>query len=318
MEIHPWVTVVTPSLNSGRYIRNAIESVLSQDYARIEYIVIDGGSTDGTLEILGEYSSRLWHCSMPDHGVVHAINKGFERARGTIFSWLSADDSYLPGAISSAVKHLANPKIDVVYGNAHWIDQNNARIGAYPTQPFQIETLARECIISQPASFIRASAFQSMGMLDVDQKLVFDYDLWIRLARQFQFEYVPEFWANSRMHSSSITLTERRRVLKANMALLEKHYSYVPLQWIYGYCSHLLDERDQFFQPLRHSTLAYVASLVYGLARNRSQAGRFLGDWISAPLRPGALKHYWRSRRDHSQTPAQDRLIPAGAGEPGD
>src|SRR5258707_6091060 len=119
MESNPLVTIVTPCLNSGAYIRRTIESVLSQDYDRIEYIVMDGGSSDSTRAILDQYSGRLAYDSGPDAGTADAINMAFERAKGTVFGWLNADDTYSPGAVRSAVQWLRErPEIDVLYGNA--------------------------------------------------------------------------------------------------------------------------------------------------------------------------------------------------------
>lgn len=291
----PLVTIVTPSLNSGRYIRHAIESILAQDYPRIEHIIVDGGSSDGTREILAEYPGIKVVDSAPDNGAAHAINIGFQKAAGSIFTWLNADDAYLPGAISSAVQRFQQePGLDVVYGKTFWIDTEGVGIGSYPTQAFQADALSRECIISQPATFIRSAAFRSIGMLNPDEKYTFDYDLWIRMAKACRFEYVSEYWANCRMHPSSITFSDRRRVLEANMRLLKRHYGYVPLQWIYGYCCHIRDSRDQFFEPLRHSTIAYATSLSEGLSRNPGHKGRFIKDWISALLRRSALKSFWQ------------------------
>ena len=155
--------------------------------------------------------------------------------------------------------------------------------------------LMRECIIAQPAAFVRSNAFRRIGMLDPEEKVAFDYDLWIRMAKSCHFEYVSEYWANSGMHRSAISFIDRKRVLTANMRLLERHYAYIPLQWIYGYCCYLLDARDQFFEPLRHSILGYTMSLVYGLLRNYRHPGRFMREWISAPLKWSVVRHYWRS-----------------------
>src|ERR1035441_1834419 len=126
MDRLPLVSIVTPSLNSERFIARTVESVLGQDYPNIEYIVVDGGSTDGTLDILNQYRSRLRYCSGPDQGVADAINKGFAQSRGSIFGWLSSDDTYLPGALSSAVGRLLDaPESAVVYGEAVWVDEHD-------------------------------------------------------------------------------------------------------------------------------------------------------------------------------------------------
>ena len=114
----------------AKYLAEAVESVFAQDYPRMEYIVVDGGSTDGSLEILDRYQGRLSYTSGPDRGPSDAAFQGFRRAHGEILAWLNADDTYLPGAIGAAVEYLrAHPDVDVVYGEGWWIDDSGAIIG---------------------------------------------------------------------------------------------------------------------------------------------------------------------------------------------
>ena len=282
----PLVTIVTPSYNMAPLLPATIESVLSQDYPRIEYIVADGGSTDGSLEILERYRDRLRWFTGKDKGPSDAAHRGFLEARGEVFAWLNADDVYLPGAVRSGVEYLAaHPDIDVVYGEAWWIDEQGAVIRRYPTLPFDPKTLERDCFICQPAAFIRASSYKRCG-LDPDVARSFDYDLWIRMAKQnFRFASVPEYLAGSRMHSGSKTLYERDDVFHASMRLLKRHYGYVPFSWVFGYTAYRMDRRDQFFQPLRPSLLKYLASLPMGLRWNPGKPCRFLAEWLCAPWR---------------------------------
>ena len=121
----PLVTIVTPVYNSVRFLRQTIESVLSQDYPAIEYIVADGGSTDGSIGLLDRYRGRLRYFSEKDDGPSDALHRGFLQARGEIFGWLNADDTYLPGAVRTAVAYLAaNPDFEVAYGEGYWIDED--------------------------------------------------------------------------------------------------------------------------------------------------------------------------------------------------
>lgn len=279
----PLVSIVTPSLNAAAYLEQAIESVLAQDYPRIEYLVVDGGSTDGTFEILRRYQGRLACLSQPDRGPAEAINRGFQLTRGEIFTWLSADDYYAPGAVAAAVAEFAaHPEAAIVYGGAEWVDEYGCRIGDYPTAPFDARRLATECFIAQPAAFLRREAFQAAGGLDARWPHTFDYDLWIRLAQRFPFTYVPRRLAASRMHGRSISLGARRRVLEENIRLLCHHFGYAPFCWVYALCAHWLDRRDQFFQPLRASPAAYALSLPVGLSYNRHHPGRYFREWRSA------------------------------------
>lgn len=298
--ISPLVTIVTPSFNMAAYLPQAIESVLSQDYPNIEYIVMDGGSTDSTLEILDRYKGRLRYFSGKDRGPSEAIHRGFQRAAGGFLAWLNADDLYLPGAVRAGVDYLAaHPEIDVVYGEGYWIDERGAVIGRYPTLPFDPEQLARDCFICQPASFIRASSYRRCG-LDPDINLPFDYDLWIRMAKQgFRFTAIPQYLANSRMHSGAKTIRERADVFQASIRLLQRHYNYVPLSWVFGYTAFRLDGRDQFFQPLQPSVRGYLASLPMGLRLNRGKRLRFLGEWLATPVRgvTRVIRHDEQSKR---------------------
>jgi glycosyltransferase involved in cell wall biosynthesis len=282
MSGRPLVSIVTPSFNSADFIEETIASVLSQDYPRIEYIVIDGGSSDGTLAILEKYRSRLRYISEPDSGAPAAINKGFRLAEGSIISWLNADDTYLPGAVSSAVRHMeANPAAAAVYGNAFWTDENNCTIRPYPTEPFCRDRLARECFICQPACFMRSEAVSLLGGLDESLQLVFDYDLWIRMSVNARFAYQSEFWATSRMHLSNKTLRQRRKGYREAIEILARHFRYVPVQLVFAYCSHLLTGRDQFFERRRPSALAYLAALPAGWLFNPSKPLRYVREWAS-------------------------------------
>jgi len=277
----PLVSIVTPSYNMAKYLTETIQSVLSQDYPNIEYIVVDGGSTDGSLDILEQYQGRLRYFSEPDRGPYDAAAKGFRQARGEIFVWLNADDSFLPGAVRTAVDYLqAHPETDVVYGEGWWINESGEIISRYPTLAFDAKILERDCFICQPAAFIRAPAYRRCG-LDPDVNRSFDYDLWIRMAKAgFRFDSIPDYLANSRMHQGAKTIYERDSVFQASMDLLKRHYGYIPLPWIFGYTAYRLDHRDQFFQPLRYNAWKYLASLPVGLWYNRRKPFRFMTEWL--------------------------------------
>lgn len=278
----PLVSIVTPSYNMARYLPETIESVLSQDYPRIEYFVIDGGSTDATPEIASRYGDRLRYVTGTDLGPSDAAYQGFRQAHGEILAWLNADDSYLPGAIRTAVDYLtAHPDVDVVYGEGWWIDENGNVISRYPTLPFDARVLERDCFICQPAAFVRASAYRRCE-LDPNINRSFDYDLWIRMTKAgLRFASIPDYLANSRMHGGAKTIYERDIVFQASMNLLKRHYGYIPLSWIFGYTAYRLDHRDQFFEPIRYSAWKYLASLPVGLWYNRRKPLRFFGEWLA-------------------------------------
>jgi glycosyltransferase involved in cell wall biosynthesis len=154
----PLVSIVTPSFNQADFLEATIESVLSQDYPRIEYIIVDGGSTDGCVDILSRYSDRIdYWISEPDAGQTDAINKGFDRAKGQIFAWLNSDDVYKPGAVSEAVAFLhENPDVGMVYGDADFIDDAGNWIGRFPSAKTDYRKLRRGYVhIPQQSTFFR-------------------------------------------------------------------------------------------------------------------------------------------------------------------
>ena len=202
--MQPLVSIVTPSFNQGRFLEETIQSVLAQDYPRIEYLIVDGGSTDGSLEIIRRYADRLgWWVSEPDRGQTEALNKGFARARGEIFAWLNSDDSYLLQAVSEAVAYLqAHPEAGMVYGDANLVDEHGRVIGQFPARQTDYQRLRRGYVhIPQQATFFRAALWRQVGPLDPSFYFAMDYDLWVRLARVSALHYHPRCWANFRLHS---------------------------------------------------------------------------------------------------------------------
>lgn len=210
----PLVSIVTPSFNQAQYLEETIRSVLGQDYPAIEYIIVDGGSTDGSQEIIRRYANRLaWWVSEPDRGQTDAINKGFAHARGELFAWLNSDDTYLPGAVSQAVATLqAHPEAGMVYGDANLVDETGAVIGRFPAAQTDYRRLRRGYVhIPQQAAFFRASLWRQVGPLDPTFYFAMDYDLWVRLAKLAPLHYQPRLWANFRIHGGgkSVIADER-------------------------------------------------------------------------------------------------------------
>ncbi len=290
-ERRPLVSIVTPSFNAARFIEKTIESVLAQDYPRIEYVVMDGGSTDGTVEILKRYADRLKFVSEADKGAADAINRGFALTHGEIFTYVNADDILLPGAVSAAVASLQG---DVVYGDAWWIDETGERIARYPVRDFDAALLARECFICQPASFLRREAFERAGGMDASLQLTFDYEFWMRLGKTCRFRRIGAELAESRMHRDNKSLGQRGAVFRETFRILEEHYGYVPFQWIYAYLCWRGDRRDQFFEPFRPSMRHYAESLPVGLWMNRGSAIRYLVEWARVMSWSGLVRRVAR------------------------
>lgn len=204
----PSVSIVTPSFQQAGYLERALRSVLEQGYPRLEYIVIDGASTDGSLEILHRYADRLAaFVSEPDQGQTDALNKGFARSTGDILAWLNADDVYRPGAVREAVDFLVdNPDVGMVYGNADFIDSQGHVIGRFPAAQTDYRRLRQGYVhIPQQAAFFRASWWRQVGPLDPSFYFAMDYDLWVRISRLAPIRYVPRVWAGFRLHSDAKT-----------------------------------------------------------------------------------------------------------------
>lgn len=210
MSEKPLVSIVTPSFNQEKFLRLTIESVLSQDYPNLEYSIIDGGSSDGSVEIIQEYENSLsyWE-SIPDKGQTDAINKGFARAKGKYLAWLNSDDIYQPGAVSEAVDCLENhPEIGMVYGDCDFIDAQGRRIGQFPAAQTNLSRLRRGYVhIPQQSSFFRADLWHRVGPLDPSFYFAMDYDLWVRIAQQALLVYLPgHTWASFRLHGDAKTI----------------------------------------------------------------------------------------------------------------
>jgi glycosyltransferase involved in cell wall biosynthesis len=205
----PLVSIVTPSFNQARFLEATMQSVFSQDYPRIEYSVVDGGSTDGTVEIIKKYEGRLaWWVSEQDKGQTDAINKGFARANGEILAWLNSDDTYEPGAVSAAVDYLQeHPEVGMVYGDCNFINESGRVIGKFNSAQTDYRLLRQGYVhIPQQTMFFRADLWREVGPLDTSFYFAMDYDLWTRIAARSEIKYVPQTWANFRLHTSGKTI----------------------------------------------------------------------------------------------------------------
>lgn len=208
----PWprVTIVTPSYNQAQFVEEAIRSVLLQGYPNLEYTVIDGGSTDGSVEIIKKYEKWLTYwVSEPDRGQSHAINKGFEKASGVIYGWLNSDDYLLKDALKSVARaYLASPESGAWCGSSLYVDVNGKKTGVREPPPqLDAETIAawNENSFAQPATFFSRRAWQQCAPLDENLHYGMDLDLWIRIAQKFTFEKVGEVLATERLHKDCKT-----------------------------------------------------------------------------------------------------------------
>ncbi len=199
------VSIVIPSYNQAPYLETTLLSVLGQDYPRVETIVIDGGSTDGSVDIIKSYEQRLaYWVSEKDSGQAEAINKGMARSRGEIVAWLNSDDFYLAGTIRAAVQAFERfPDAALVYGDMLAVDAHGQTFNTFRYKRLTLADLLSFQIIGQPSVFMRRSAFEQAGGLDPSYHLLLDHHLWIRIAAQGRIAHIPRTWSASRYHAEA-------------------------------------------------------------------------------------------------------------------
>jgi glycosyltransferase involved in cell wall biosynthesis len=221
----PLVSVVTPSYNQGLFIRETIESVLSQDYPNLEYWVIDGGSTDETLAILAEYEHdpRFHWISEPDRGQADAVNKGWVRCRGSVFGWLNSDDTYLPGAIRAQVDALQqHPDVGLVYGDAVYIDEQSNPGDLYRTRTFNRRRFLHVSAIAQPSAFLRRELVEQHGLLRIHLHYALDFEFFTRLMWHTQFWFHQRTIATFRLHPAAKTVSGYRRSVSEAVLIAQR------------------------------------------------------------------------------------------------
>ncbi len=221
------ISIVTPSYNQADFIEETLRSVLNQAYPAIEYIVMDGGSTDGSVEIIRRYADRLaYWVSEPDGGQAEAINRGFARASGEILAWLNSDDVYLSTQVLAQVAACfrENPEAGVVTGDGQYLDQHGRGLRPIRIQPQNLtyEALRRRNGVLQPATFIRRRAWERVR-LDTSLHYTFDWDLWIQLARSANWLHVPETWAGYRWWGDNKTARGDARRTREQAEVICRH-----------------------------------------------------------------------------------------------
>jgi len=221
----PLVSIVTPSLNQAEFIERTIASVASQDYPNIEHIVIDGGSTDGTIAILERYPHLRW-ISEPDDGQASAINEGFRMATGEIVAWLNSDDVYLPATVGEAVAVFeGTPDVGLVYGDYRHIDAEGKVMRTVLARDFDLDfELNVENVIPQPSTFFRRSVLDRVGYLSERYHYAFDVEFWIRIAEAgIEIAHERSTWSGFRFHASSKTVAESRRFWREDRHIRRHH-----------------------------------------------------------------------------------------------
>ena len=279
------LSIITPSFNHGKFLADTIESVIGQegDFC-IDYIIVDGGSTDSSVNIIRRYDALLQNGDWPvacrgiryrwlsekDQGQTDALIKGFRMADGEIFAWLNSDDTYLPGTLQTAVDFFqGNPEVGLLYGDAHFCDTPGAIIGRYRTEEFDFKKLAWFNFICQPSTFFRREVFHAVGGLDDSLHFAIDYDLWLRIGKRFPCRYLPRFLATYRLHETSKTVCNETLYANSEEALrlAMKHFGWAPLTRIYNSCHSLCRAKMPAFST-GNNPAVIVATVICSLVRS--------------------------------------------------
>ena len=219
----PLISVITPSYNQAGFIEDTISSVASQCYSRVEHIVVDGESDDGTFDILREHDERLRWISEPDDGQADAINKGFEMANGDVIGWLNSDDVFFDiGVLNRVVGYFDRYDVDVIYGDMALINADSEVLKLQVVPNFDYEQLLVGCFIEQPSLFFRKEVV-AKNRLDTDLTYAFDYEFWLRLAREYEFRHVSDILAGDRNHGARKILHQRDAMRRESQAVRERY-----------------------------------------------------------------------------------------------
>lgn len=276
----PLVSIVMPTRNHAHFIRASIDSVLMQDYPHLELIVMDGASTDDTVDILKSYGDRIRWVSEPDKGQTDAINKGMNLARGEVLAYLNSDDLLLPDAVQKVVrKFQQHPECDMLYGAADYIDEDGVVTGSYLTDEYSFHRLMHDCCVCQPAAFWRRRITDRIGPFDETLQTAMDYEYWLRMDRQGGIiRHTRDKLAQSRLHKDAKTLAMRGTIFDEIFRICRTHGGYVSLSYYLGLWSYKLYEtwpggprlRRILPQVYYFPALAHFTTQIFYLKRNQA------------------------------------------------
>lgn len=252
------ISVITPSYNQGRFIERTIQSVLNQDVSGVDYFVADGDSTDETVQILKKHDDRLRWVSGKDNGQADAVNKGIKATSGEIIGWLNSDDIYYPGALA-AVKDFfdSHPHVDVIYGDANHIDEDDNVIEPYYTEDWDYERLKDICYICQPSVFFRRRIIEKAGLLDDKLQYCMDYEYWLRLGKQADFVRLDRTLSGSRMYEKNKTVKAKVSVHKEINDMFKERFGSIPDKWIFAF-AHASAEQKGYNRSLPIENVKFV------------------------------------------------------------
>jgi glycosyltransferase involved in cell wall biosynthesis len=270
--LQPQITIVTPSFNQAAFLEQTIDSVLSQGYPNLEYIIIDGGSTDGSIDVIRRHEKHLacW-ISEKDRGPSDALSKGLRRATGTILAYLNSDDVYAPGCLKAIAEVMSDPAVDVAYGNMYWIDGDGNVIGEQRQTPFMpMGYLYGGATLQQPATFWKRDLYIRCGEIDVSYQFAYDTDLFVRFAlRGARFKHVNQFVASFRIHSRSKSSNEFE-LCSQELQRLRQTYLPFPFHSLRGRCVRALTTLQRSYWYAAQGDLVWLIRRIPDRIRARN------------------------------------------------
>lgn len=245
----PIISIITPSYNQVKFIEETITSVLNQDYPNLEYIIIDGGSTDGSVDIIRKYEDKLaYYVSEPDKGQTDAINKGLRKATGDILAYLNSDDLYEPNTIQTIVNYFAqSPEIKMIYGDVIQINEQGLELKRVnPGELNFYKLLSGRFYLPQPTVFFKREVLNNIGFFDEDLHLAMDLDYWIRIVTSKYYtkqnlKYVNNILADVRIYPNAKSISLKHKYLDEKLKILNKLYSEP------SFSKYLISKRNQLY-----------------------------------------------------------------------
>lgn len=226
MNNSPKISIVTPSFNQAQFLERTILSILNQNYPNLEYLIIDGGSTDGSVDIIKKYEKYLaYWVSEPDNGQTDAIKKGFEKSTGNILAWLNSDDIYLSGTLHKAANFFQEYiDTDLIFGNIYLIDENDNSIDELRFTDFDFETLIFEGgNLHQTGTFWKRDFYEKVGSINPRYEFSMDIDLFCRMGKLGKFTHINHYLAAFRIHDYSKSSTSKQKMREENLEIFHRY-----------------------------------------------------------------------------------------------